>query len=293
MPRRITLETGVHIHMEWMYSKDFWGSVDVPPVPAYWINTHDPVNQDAYVSASVHHGKTWDPYIWDVFVRVLETGSEHIVVDIGANLGYFSLMAASMGARVIAFEPMNRNMGKLASSVARNGFEHKIVMFQNAVSDESGRVVHIQETDVSNQGNGYITEREWRAEGIYGQDFVETVRLDDVVGSRDVTLMKIDVEGFEGAVLNGAPKLLCWGVVHFIVLEFSDATRRNPNCPVRELLLGLERLGYAVSDVVYGAQRLDVEQWATFPPNLLFNLTDTSSPPGARLAASGGACPVF
>ena len=281
-PRRINVEVKVLVEVE--YQKDFWGSVDFNPVPPFFINTHDPINQDVYISGSVHQRTgPWDPYIWNLFVNILSKSEyEKLVVDVGANLGYFSLLAASMGFKVVSFEPMNRNAAKFLSSIARNNFEDKIILYQNAVTYNSCDSVTMTETHNTNQGNGQIKGSTSSKEGLYGQDYVDTIKIDDVIHT-DVLLMKIDVEGFEGAVLNGAKNLICWNLVLYITIEFSHDTRHSKDCPALQMLQLLESVGYSISDIVADAPNLSPANFGDFPPNILFKFSNTSSPPGYRL----------
>ena len=81
--------------------------------------------------------------------------------------------------------------------------------------------------------------------------------------------MKIDVEGSEGAVLNGAKGLICWNLVLYITIEFSDDTRHSQDCPAGRMLQLLESIGYAISDVVaeYSDATLSlVPVWRSFLP---------------------------
>lgn len=256
----------------------FWGTVRIAPVPPFEINTHDPVHEDIFISGSVHapggRQGPWDPYIWDVFVRMLgssTTGPPLLVLDVGANLGYFTLMAAALGHRVIAFEPMGHNVARLRSSIARNkGFAQRITLYQNAVSHTSNAAVALRATHSTNQGNGQIVALGTSKE----MHLVDTVRLDDLHLQEPVALMKIDVEGFETAVLDGARTLICAHQVHAIVLELSDATRQNVDCSVRRMLAFMEASGYELSDVVAGAPRLSAHSTPleAFPPNVLMTL---------------------
>ena len=109
---------------------DFLGVVDIAPVPRYVIDTHDPMAQDQYISASVHHDKTmpWDSYIWDRIVSLSKGDKGLLFVDVGANIGYFALAAAALGYNVVAFEPMSRNAKKLAKSMELNVFATIIVL---------------------------------------------------------------------------------------------------------------------------------------------------------------------
>ena len=259
------------------YSRDFWGVVNFPPVPAFHINTHDPVRQDVFISGSVHGGREpWDRYIWDLLVRVLlPPSTSELVVDVGANVGYFTLMAAALGYDVVAIEPMGRNSAKLLASIARNpGFDRRIRVVSAAASFRAGDVVSLGATHATNQGNGRI--------GAHGEDHAVTVTLDDVVRQRNVALMKIDVEGHEPAVLHGARHLLCHHTVRYVVIELSSM--EEGTCSPRRMLEFMEAVGYAISDVTPGAPRL-MAAGASFPPNVLFTLADDA----LRRRACGGA----
>ena len=260
------------------YAQAFWARVEFD-LPAFDINTHDPAAQDVYISGSAHRGVRWDPFLWALLEHILVAErAPRLVVDVGANLGYFSLMAAALGHRVVALEPMGRNAAKLQASIARNvGFSELIALYQYAAASRADEVVALAATHESNQGNGQISRRQpVFAEGVYGIDYVQTVRLDDVV-DEDVLFLKIDVEGFEAEVLNGASRLLCRHVVRYIVIEFSEETRRSKRCPSRRMLQRMQALGYLISDIVVGAPRLAADT-SDLPPNLLFTLADPSRP---------------
>jgi FkbM family methyltransferase len=190
-------------------AKDFLGVVDFPPVPSFQIDTHDPVSQDVFVSGSLHSKREpWDPYVWDRLVFILKGVKHHIpqavMVDVGANLGYFSLAAASLGAYVIAFEPMSRNAMKFSKSIVKNNFQGKIMLFQNAVwADIKSIPVMLETGNVLNQGNGQILVSDVSAQGVYGLDYVNTVSLSYVV-REDVDVLKIDTAGTEAVVIAGA-----------------------------------------------------------------------------------------
>ena len=257
--------------------KPFWGTVHFSPVPRFVMSTHDPTSEDIFISGSVHAGiMPWDQYIWDLFARTLHANNPGIVVDVGANIGYFSMMALAMGRHVVAFEPMERNVERLLASTERNGFSERVTVYQNAVANEAGHAVAIQPTNsATNYGNGHIIG-DVRHTGTYGVDYVETIRLDDAV-SQTIALMKIDVEGMELPVLDGARGLICSGAVRHITMEWSDATNDNPLCSGRRALETLAEIGYVISDVVPGAPKLHPLH-DSLPPNLLLTLPDGVEP---------------
>lgn len=123
------------------------------------------------------------------------------VWDVGANIGWFSLLAAravGQAGAVTAFEPSATNAVWLERNAARNRLE--ITVVRAAVSDASGWA----RFDASSSLGGHLTAG--------GGDVVSTVTLDawaDKHGSP--SFIKIDVEGAEVAVLNGGSRLLAGG----------------------------------------------------------------------------------
>ena len=249
------------------FETEFWATVDFPPVPPFVINTHDPVSQDMYVSAHIHsHSpRPWDPYLWDLMVSLLHNQPRQLIVDVGANLGYFSFMAAAMGHKVLAFEPMPRNTAKLHSGIQRNGFAQDITLYPYAAMNTQGWV-SLQPTHPSNQGNGHI---------VMGKTDTPSIRLDDFI-QQEIFFMKIDVEGFECPVLQGARRLLCQHRIRHIAMEFSHETRHNPLCPPLPMLRFMQGLGYNISDILLTPSWLLPEDFMSFPPNLLFTLWNSS-----------------
>jgi FkbM family methyltransferase len=258
------------------FAKDFWGVVDFPPVPLFHIDTHDPVSEDVFVSGSVHSKREpWDPYVWDRLVSILK-GVDHripVMVDVGANLGYFSLAAASLGAHVIAFEPMSRNAMKFSKSIVKNNFQGKIMLFQNAVwADIKSIPVKLETGNVLNQGNGQILVSGVSAQGVYGLDYVNTVSLSYMV-REDVDVLKIDTAGTEAVVIAGAKRLICNFRVKYIVMQFTDEMSGYHDVySVLEMLTFLDSSGYEITDVLPDSPKLFISDYKRFPPNVLFTL---------------------
>ena len=267
-------------------TEDIWEKVEFPPVPKYMLNIHNPVTEDIFISGSTHAQRIWDPYIWDLFVRILQEAPSGalsragLVVDVGANIGYFTMMAAALGYDVVSFEPMAHNLRKLRSSVRRNGFGSRVTIIDRVVAQTAGARVVLVATHPTNQGNGHIVN----VDTVSNVDryYSETTTLDAVLVpmKRDILLMKIDVEGSETAVLDGAYSIIRERTVHFITLEISDATRDNRACSLVAMLRAMQRMGYVISDVTPGAPPLSVDSIDRFPPNILLSLSHVSVPAG-------------
>jgi len=134
------------------------------------------------------------------FEREITPGS--VIYDIGANVGYFSLLAAVLageGGKVYAFEPLPRNVAFLRRHKNLNQMD-MIEVIEAAVSDHSGTASF----DLgASTAMGHIAEE--------GELEVKMVSLDDLLSEgaiRPPEYMKVDVEGAEFLALSGAETLL-------------------------------------------------------------------------------------
>lgn len=121
------------------------------------------------------------------------------VVDVGANIGVFSVCQARRGARVFAYEPHPRAFANLASNLRANGVESLVSCVNAAVSNSEGSGWLATDTGSTSSRLSLTVTRE-------GFE-VPTVTLDASLaelGVSSVDLLKIDVEGTEIAVLAGA-----------------------------------------------------------------------------------------
>jgi len=136
-------------------------------------------------------------------VRSLLKDAE-VVVNVGANVGYYCCHALSLGKRVIAFEPMPRNLHYLCRNIKQNGWT-EIEIFPLALSDKPG----ILEIYGGNTGASLV--KGWC--GI-PEDYVTLVpssTMDLVLGGRlagKKVLFVVDIEGAEKWMLQGAAAML-------------------------------------------------------------------------------------
>jgi len=148
-------------------------------------------------------------------------------VDVGANIGVMTSVLSRRAAEVLAFEAHPQLFGQLERNVRR--WNRNISVMQRAVSNESGYVKLCEGNWFGiNEGTASI-EHENENEKEYEDDAapieVTAVRLDDAVESCDV--MKVDVEGHEFEVLEGAAGLLKGRAVRDIVFESGFPSRTH------------------------------------------------------------------
>ena len=137
--------------------------------------------------------------------------SPGLVIDIGSNTGFYSLLAASASTRntVLAFEPMAEIAERARRNVGRNHLADRIHVKQVALSDRDGLAEFYVPPDV----HGLVETSASLRRDFKGEPgavlAVASHRLDRVLlrsrwAARPISLIKIDVEGHEAAVLNGA-----------------------------------------------------------------------------------------
>ena len=120
-----------------------------------------------------------------------------IVIDIGANMGYYTLFFSSLAAKVYAFEPDPTNFSILQKNIAANKLTN-VITEQKAVSNKNGTTY--LKLNSLNTGGHHITE--------ISKDTIpiDTVILDDYIDHAD--FIKMDIEGAETLALMGMKRLL-------------------------------------------------------------------------------------
>ena len=139
-----------------------------------------------------------------------------LFIDVGANIGIYTLFALDLGAEVIACEPDPHNAQRLQENLALNGFTAEVV--QKAVSDRKGILRFTQGLDSYN----HLVLDGAPPEEIPATVEVEATTVDDLLGDRVAAGLKIDVEGAERLVLEGAARALRDRRIGLIQLEWSE-----------------------------------------------------------------------
>jgi len=133
---------------------------------------------------------------------VISKDKTPVVYDIGANTGYYSILAASLhSARVYSFEPLPEHLTCLTSSSHLNRVEDNITMYQTALSDTD------EERDFYLGGSGSSFDPLFLGNASAKHIKVRSTQLDALRQKEKINLpdfVKIDVEGSEYAVLRGA-----------------------------------------------------------------------------------------
>lgn len=192
-------------------------------------------------------GRHYERNVVERFEQLLAKRTDGAVYDIGANCGYFSILAAGSGAPVYSFEPVPETFDVLRRNRARNQMPSDGA-FCLAISDQAGvGTMHLY----SSSGNNSLYARNLPSGHLLrcvGQDLVDVTTLDDCVERFELTapaVIKIDVEGAELHVLRGGRRTLKQHRPDLII-EYGESTCRDAGYARQELLGELLSLGYTI-----------------------------------------------
>ncbi len=155
---------------------------------------------DKHISTSILERGEWEPFETAVVSRLVRAGD--LVVDAGANIGWYTMVAASLGARVVACEPLPANAALLRSNVEGNRLGDLVEIHECALGRAAGIATLALSTD--NQGDHRLTTEPTKRSTVS----VQVSTLDALLAGRRPTLIKIDTQGSEVAILGGGRS--CW-----------------------------------------------------------------------------------
>ena len=260
------------------------------PKPFYW-SLHNP-DLDPTRSSSYHKGlyyeKELSQRIIDVFENITSTSiknpsstsNDHnknqeqeqaIMLDVGGNLGWFSLLAAAHGAsKVYMFEPNPSNLLRFCESLQLNDWLHDdrsqdiVYPIAKGVSDQAGTMKFYRVVE-NNPGSYSFSEtrlirnsKEMKAaflaqnrtaieERVLGE--IEVITLDDFAESMGwfetkprIAFFKLDVEGLEPQIIKGGKKLFESRLVEYFSMEMKP--KQTLHRDKRDIIRLMLKCGY-------------------------------------------------
>lgn len=194
--------------------------------------------------------------VWKSYeARLVELCVEHLdedrdVIDVGANVGFYTvLFAKKIRRKVLAVEPTADALRRLRRNVALNDVAEKVEIFEGAASNRTGtadiKVIEGKEeySSLGEMEHPSIADEAWVSEK------VACATLDELAERRSMSpgFLKIDVEGAEHLVLEGAQNILR-SERPIILSELSDFLLRRNGSSAKEVIDGLRAQAYDVFD---------------------------------------------
>lgn len=211
---------------------------------------------DVAVSRDILLTGHWEPDTEAVLRSLLTPDS--VFLDLGANIGWFSLLAGDLMARadgqgrVIAVEANPALLPYLMASIVESGLAERIAVKPYAVAAATGLV----QMDASLTGNVGSLSIASLQQPLAQRNVVPAVRLDDILADLNrLDVVKMDIEGAEPLAIRGFTALL----KRFrpaVLMEFNEAALRDVSrMSVRDFLKELAALGYRPHEFHGGERR--------------------------------------
>lgn len=223
-------------YLQSQLSESKWVATEVLGGYLMWVDLHD-----RYVS----HGclnDNWEPDETNFFVSRLHGGDT--VLDIGANIGWFTLLAAKhVGptGTVHSFEPRPITYSMLARTIAQNGLRSFVHPWEYALWDKTGELFINWSVNTDNPGGSFVTKTDQvNLESVR----VRAVKLDDLLPDVAPDVIKIDVEGAEPMVFAGARNALRRRKPVILSEIFPEQLKKVSNTSALQYISFMEDLGY-------------------------------------------------
>lgn len=194
----------------------------------------------------VYLHRPFEPTTTRVFSQSVRPGA--VVLDVGAQFGYFSLLAGKLAGprgHVIAVEPVIDNLDLLRRNVELNSLGDRIEIESRGLSDchETLSMFIYQESD------SHALYRSPDAK-VRDEIAVELIPGDELTGGKPVDVIKIDVEGHEERVLRGLQDTIAVSRGLVLIVEYAPAYLERGGTNPAKFLEYIRNLGFKVQ-VIY------------------------------------------
>lgn len=167
-----------------------------------------------------------------------------VFVDAGANEGYFSVLAAKRASRVLAFEPQSRLHEVIRKNLELNHVSAVVTLYPIALGAEEGEITLRLTPDLNTGASGFSNVTRYRlpTECVPVRPLAKVI---EECGVASIDLLKVDVEGAEHLLLQGAESLLASGAIRFIALELHDRQLQALGSSAQLVMNLLSKHGYS------------------------------------------------
>jgi FkbM family methyltransferase len=284
----------------------FWSFECIDTKMLYTLNTklciHD-VKFDQHVSGQLKQHGLWEPNNVRSFIKQMMEVPDANFIDIGANIGLYTLIAAKYNRSVIAVEPLHENLIRIHKAAVLENVQRNIVALVNAISNERKQVNILLVDD--NLGGSFVMEMDAGGmELTQSSVIVNSILLDDLVdvvkgrfsvgksGDRIKFILKIDIESYEPFAFENCTILFQQFDIVAIYLEFGkilEKLLKNVNGYLEKVLKMVnmfEILNYDVYEI-NGYNKLEYREWRRWPWDVYLRQCDLIVCPGRSFKVIG------
>ncbi len=187
---------------------------------------------DDALASKLYYGEKWESEAAFWFSEIASRSS--VVFDVGANIGFYSVLAAEINpnAKIFAFEPFTKNIERLKENIAINS-AHNVSIIPKAVGASNGRIeLYAPDKDLtSDVVSVYKSHTQSFNEFSHSPIRVDLIAIDTFCEERQIfpQLIKIDVEIYEDEVLKGMKSILTNQKPIVLIEVFNDKIKRSQN----------------------------------------------------------------
>jgi len=221
---------------------------------------------DEYVSESILKTGAWEGNIVNMVLKAMHLYKDAVLLDLGSNIGMYSLAVAGMNRRAVAVDALIENLAYIRHSLVMAGRVSLVDLVARPVSDKKELLYPVTDNK-RNEGGTRLVTRDLLGTKEPSGPPVQTATLRDLLlfTNTSTVILKIDIEGMECRALQ--PKAFSSGskiFVPYILMEWMHVSVNfGGNCPLLNDLVGrLLRDGYRPWAVDTG-QPLPTEQEPT------------------------------
>ena len=195
------------------------------------------------VGRTIMRRQSYEPHLTAWLVDTLGQGPEGLFIDVGANLGWFTLQAARLPRvqRVLAIEPDAGNQRLLQANVERNGLGARVDSVACAAGECSG-LARLHRYKGSNLGRHSLLSDHGQGGTWVPVDSLDALLQKLDLSQRPIAAIKIDVEGYEPLVLRGAVGAL--RRAQALLVELSPELSRSGGLDAAEALDAIAEAGF-------------------------------------------------
>jgi FkbM family methyltransferase len=204
------------------------------------------------ISASFLQWGEFEGHLVNIFLKYLIDNPDWLVIDVGANLGLYTLYGASTGTKVLAVEPFYDNQIRLNKAAILSGTSDRITLITNALSNKRNQIAKLIKNDANVGGQGLIPneafsmEKKKSASIDESKYYVHTILFDDIVeyiplNKNNVkfkkSILKIDIEAYEPYAFQHATRLFSQINICIIIMEWMNIGRNDNLIKERDEML--------------------------------------------------------
>lgn len=211
--------------------------------PYYGVKVYFP--QDSFLFNLVCQYGIYEKFNIQLLEKLISPNTFYF--DVGANIGLMSvpILKSCVSSKVVSFEASPNSLSYLLKTAENSNLKHRWNIIQKAVSSEVGSLDFSVRSPKQGAFDGF---RDTERGGVSKQITVPVTTIDtewEAMGSPNVSIIKIDVEGSELDVLKGA--MVCIQQNHpYILCEWNARNLKAYNCPIDSILSFCEQIDYQV-----------------------------------------------